>query len=59
MTDGRARSLPSWGTRPIAPPTLVLGPINTRVDVHGYLYDRSDAVIDAVAHDNITLLFDV
>lgn len=42
--------------------TLVLEPINTRVDVPGYFYDRSDtvlAVIDAVARDNVKLLFDV
>ena len=42
--------------------TLVLEPINTRVDVPGYFYDRSAdvlAVMDAVGRENVRLLFDV
>ncbi len=42
--------------------TLVLEPINTRIDLPGYFYDRTDAVldvIDAVARDNVRLLYDV
>ncbi|TCP37523.1 2-oxo-tetronate isomerase [Sphingomonas sp. BK235] len=42
--------------------TLVLEPINTRVDVPGYFYDRSASVIEvieAVERDNVKLLFDV
>jgi hydroxypyruvate isomerase len=42
--------------------TLVLEPINTRIDMPGYFYDRTDAVldvIDAVRRDNVRLLYDV
>jgi len=42
--------------------TLVLEPINTRIDLPGYFYDRTDAVldvIDAVGRDNVRLLYDV
>lgn len=42
--------------------TLVLEPINTRIDVPGYFYDRTDTVlevIDAVGRDNVKLLYDI
>lgn len=42
--------------------TLVLEPINTRIDVPGYFYDRTDTVldvIDTVGRDNVKLLYDV
>jgi hydroxypyruvate isomerase len=42
--------------------TLVLEPINTRVDMPGYFFDRTDAVLavmDAVARDNVKLLYDI
>ncbi|MBC2667450.1 hydroxypyruvate isomerase family protein [Novosphingobium flavum] len=42
--------------------TLVLEPINTRVDIPGYFYDRSAAVMDIieqVGRDNVQLLFDI
>lgn len=42
--------------------TLVLEPINTRIDVPGYFYDRTDTVldvIDAVGRNNVRLLYDV
>ncbi len=42
--------------------TLVLEPINTRIDVPRYFYDRTDRVlevIDRVGRDNVRLLYDV
>ncbi|MGI4732572.1 MAG: 2-oxo-tetronate isomerase [Janthinobacterium lividum] len=42
--------------------TIVLEPINTRVDIPGYFYDRTDAalaVIDRVARPNVKLLYDI
>ncbi|WP_445193927.1 2-oxo-tetronate isomerase [Sphingomonas sp. Tas61C01] len=42
--------------------TIVLEPINTRVDMPGYFYDRTDAVLevmDAVERDNVRLLYDI
>lgn len=42
--------------------TLVLEPINTRVDMPGYFYDRTDAVLavmDEVGRDNVKLLYDI
>lgn len=42
--------------------TLVLEPINTRIDMPGYFYDRTDAVldvIDSVGRENVRLLYDV
>jgi hydroxypyruvate isomerase len=42
--------------------TLVLEPINTRIDIPGYFYDRTATVLDvmdAVGRDNVKLLYDV
>ena len=42
--------------------TIVLEPINSRVDMPGYFYDTSDAVsevITATARENVKLLFDI
>lgn len=42
--------------------TIVLEPINTRVDMPGYFYDRTDAVmavIEEVARPNVKLLYDI
>lgn len=42
--------------------TLVLEPINSRVDMPGYFYDTTDAVVevmDAVGRQNVKLLFDI
>jgi hydroxypyruvate isomerase len=42
--------------------TIVLEPINTRIDIPSYYYDRTDAVIDvmdAAGRDGVKLLYDV
>lgn len=42
--------------------TLVLEPINTRVDIPDYFYDRTDAVLevlDLAGRDNVKLLYDI
>jgi hydroxypyruvate isomerase len=42
--------------------TLVLEPINTRVDIPGYFYDRSQQVLevmDAAGRANVKLLYDI
>jgi hydroxypyruvate isomerase len=42
--------------------TIVLEPINTRVDIPGYFYDRTDVVLELIEsceRDSVKLLYDV